>query len=215
MSTSRPSLHEVLGDRGRGVGRDVAQPGGVLALGDDDDRCPSASLCSRRSPMTRATPDDALADGAVDADDVVARWLTMVSTAMAVLPVWRSPMISSRWPRPIGIRASMTLMPVCKGSVTGAGPECSEDAASISWRPSVRTGPPPSNGRPAGSTTLPQEVLTDGRIDHPVGAAHEAACVDALVTVEQHDADVVDIEIEDLAESAVVEFDQFLIPDPW
>ena len=46
-------------------------------------------------------------------------WLMIVSIAMAVLPVWRSPMISSRWPRPIGIIASMALMPVCSGSFTG------------------------------------------------------------------------------------------------
>jgi hypothetical protein len=39
----------------------------------------------------------------------------IVSMAMAVLPVWRSPMISSRWPRPIGIRASIALMPVWAG----------------------------------------------------------------------------------------------------
>ena len=39
--------------------------------------------------------------------------------AMAVLPVLRSPMISSRWPRPIGIMASIDLMPVCSGSSTG------------------------------------------------------------------------------------------------
>ena len=38
-------------------------------------------------------------------------WLMIVSIAIAVLPVWRSPMISSRWPRPIGIRASIALMP--------------------------------------------------------------------------------------------------------
>ena len=60
-----------------------------------------------------------------------------------------------------------------------------------------------------------QEGLTDRGVDHPVGSPHEAACFDALVAVEQHDADIVDIEIEDLSESAVVEFDQFLIPDPW
>ena len=29
-------------------------------------------------------------------------WLMIVSMAMAVLPVLRSPMMSSRWPRPIG-----------------------------------------------------------------------------------------------------------------
>ena len=37
-----------------------------------------------------------------------------------VLPVCRSPTISSRWPRPMGMSASMTLIPVCNGTVTGA-----------------------------------------------------------------------------------------------
>src|SRR5665811_1291239 len=45
-------------------------------------------------------------------------WLMIVSIAMAVLPVWRSPMISSRWPRPIGISASTALMPVSTGEAT-------------------------------------------------------------------------------------------------
>ena len=35
----------------------------------------------------------------------------MVSTATVVLPVLRSPMSSSRWPRPIGVMESMALMP--------------------------------------------------------------------------------------------------------
>ena len=43
----------------------------------------------------------------------------IVSIAIAVLPVPRSPMISSRWPRPIGIIASIALMPVWSGSFTG------------------------------------------------------------------------------------------------
>ena len=43
----------------------------------------------------------------------------IVSIAIAVLPVWRSPMISSRWPRPIGIIESIAFRPVCSGSVTG------------------------------------------------------------------------------------------------
>ena len=46
-------------------------------------------------------------------------WLMIVSTATAVLPVPRSPMISSRWPRPIGIIPSIDLIPVCRGSFTG------------------------------------------------------------------------------------------------
>ena len=49
-------------------------------------------------------------------------WLRIVSTATVVLPVLRSPMISSRWPRPIGVMASMALMPVCSGSCTGWRP---------------------------------------------------------------------------------------------
>src|SRR5882672_10585347 len=36
-------------------------------------------------------------------------WLMMVSMAIAVLPVWRSPMMSSRWPRPIGTIESTAL----------------------------------------------------------------------------------------------------------
>src|ERR1700674_4148761 len=43
----------------------------------------------------------------------------MVSSAIAVLPVWRSPMISSRCPRPMGMSASMALSPVAIGSCPG------------------------------------------------------------------------------------------------
>src|SRR4029453_8253118 len=49
------------------------------------------------------------------------RWLMIVSMAIVVLPVLRSPMISSRWPRPIGVIESMALMPVCSGSRTRSG----------------------------------------------------------------------------------------------
>jgi len=42
----------------------------------------------------------------------------IVSTATAVLPVWRSPMISSRWPRPIGIIESIAMIPVWTGVST-------------------------------------------------------------------------------------------------
>src|SRR5450759_3889528 len=61
----------------------------------------------------------------------------IASIATAVLPVWRSPMISSRWPRPTGIMASMAMMPV--------------------W-----IGPRPSIGTPSGLTTRPSMPLPDG-----------------------------------------------------
>jgi hypothetical protein len=44
-------------------------------------------------------------------------WLMIVDRDGG-LAVPRSPMIT-RWPRPIGIMASMALMPVCSGSFTG------------------------------------------------------------------------------------------------
>jgi hypothetical protein len=42
-------------------------------------------------------------------------WLMIVSIAVAVLPVWRSPRISSRWPRPMGIMESMALIGLDRG----------------------------------------------------------------------------------------------------
>jgi len=41
-----------------------------------------------------------------------------VSIAIAVLPVYLSPIISSRYPLPIGTNESTDLRPVCIGSCT-------------------------------------------------------------------------------------------------
>jgi hypothetical protein len=86
----------------------------------------------------------------------------IVSIAIAVLPVCRSPMISSRWPRPMGTIASMALMPVCSGWVTPAR-LITEGARSSSWRTSVVSiGPRPSSGRPSGPTTRPRKLSPTG-----------------------------------------------------
>ena len=82
-------------------------------------------------------------------------WFKIASTAMAVLPVWRSPMMSSRWPRPMGTMASMARMPVWRGTVTGSRvttplASCSMGRVSVAW-----TGPSPSMGCPSTSTTRP------------------------------------------------------------
>src|ERR1700760_1067032 len=45
-------------------------------------------------------------------------WFRIVSIAIAVLPVERSPMISSRWPRPTFVIVSIALSPVWSGSFT-------------------------------------------------------------------------------------------------
>src|ERR671939_628252 len=68
-------------------------------------------------------------------------WFRIVSTRIAVLPVERSPMISSRCPRPTFVIASIALMPVCIGSLTG-------------WR-SITPGALNSRGRVAFAHLLP------------------------------------------------------------
>ena len=89
-------------------------------------------------------------------DSQFARWLMIVSIAIAVLPVCRSPMISWRWPRPIGVIASIALMPVCSGSFTGWRCTTLGAWSSRARRSVVSTGPLPSSGSPSGPTTRPR-----------------------------------------------------------
>ena len=79
----------------------------------------------------------------------------IVSTAMAVLPVPRSPMISSRWPRPMGIMESMAFRPVCSGSLTGWRRMTPGALNSMGRNAEDSMAPLPSSGLPRGSTTRP------------------------------------------------------------
>src|SRR5215210_5954974 len=82
-------------------------------------------------------------------------WLRIVSIAIAVLPVERSPMISSRWPRPTFVIESIALIPVWSGSFTGwraITPGAFHSTGRVS---DDSTGPCPSIGLPSGSTTRP------------------------------------------------------------
>ena len=89
-------------------------------------------------------------------------WLMMVSTQTAVLPVLRSPMISWRWPRPIGVMASMALIPVCSGSLTPCR-STTEAACSSSGRwTSATISPRPSIGWPSGLITRPRKASPTG-----------------------------------------------------
>src|SRR5690606_36012547 len=90
------------------------------------------------------------------------RWLMIVSIATVVLPVLRSPMISSRWPRPIGMSESIALMPVCIGSCTGLRPMMPGAWISMRrWTTSDR-GPLPSTGSPSVLTTRPSRPSPTG-----------------------------------------------------
>ena len=89
-------------------------------------------------------------------------WLMIVSIAIAVLPVWRSPMISSRWPRPIGISASMALTPVWTGVSTDLRTMTPGAMRSTGRLAVAAIGPLPSIGRPSGSTTRPSSAWPTG-----------------------------------------------------
>ena len=79
----------------------------------------------------------------------------IVSSARAVLPVLRSPIINSRCPRPIGTKASIALIPVCKGWLTDCLSITPGALLSIGLVLSVLISPKPSTGCPNGFTTRP------------------------------------------------------------
>ena len=122
--------------------------------------------------------------------------LMIVSIAIAVLPVWRSPMISSRWPRPIGIIESIAFRPVSIGSFTGwrcttPGALCSAGRVSVGLdlalaveRVAERVDDPP------------QQRLADRDVEQAPGAPDGVALDDLLPLAEQHGADVVGLEVE-------------------
>src|SRR3990167_7903921 len=98
-------------------------------------------------------------------------WLMMVSTASAVLPVWRSPIMSSRWPRPIGTIESMDFRPVCTG--------CDTD-----WR-AITPG-----------AIFSIELLAHRHFHDAPGAFDRVALGDVLVLAHDHRAHRVALEVE-------------------
>ena len=108
-------------------------------------------------------------------------WLMMVSRAIAVLPVWRSPMISSRWPRPIANMESIALIPVCSGAVT---PWRSSTPGAIRSRgmvSEVSSGPRPSIGWPSASTMRPIDRLAGRNLGDAPGGADGVPLLEVLV----------------------------------
>ena len=82
--------------------------------------------------------------------------------AIAVLPVWRSPMMSWRWPRPIGVIASMAFRPVwtlARQPMTMHNVRCL--GLENTTAPSVRS-PRPSIGLPGGSRRGQRSFIADG-----------------------------------------------------
>mmetsp|Transcript_105040 Transcript_105040/g.302248 ORF Transcript_105040/g.302248 Transcript_105040/m.302248 type:complete len:225 (+) Transcript_105040:552-1226(+) len=82
-------------------------------------------------------------------------WFKIVSMAMAVFPVCLSPMMSSRWPRPTGMRLSTAFSPVVIGSCTLCRGMMPGAFNSTRRRCFALIGPKPSIGVPSASTTRP------------------------------------------------------------
>ena len=88
----------------------------------------------------------------------------MVSSAIAVFPVWRSPMISSRWPRPMGIMLSMAFSPVAIGSRTGCRSITPGARRSRVMNSLVEIGPLSSIACPSEFTTRPTSASPTGTL---------------------------------------------------
>ena len=130
--------------------------------------------------------------------------------AMVVLPVLRSPMISSRWPRPIGVIASIDLMPVCSGSCTGLRPMMPGAWISMRRCCTPTSSPRPSIGSPRALTTRPSTPSPTGTERMRPGRLDGLALFD-LVDVAEHDgADRVLVEVEGEADGAVLELEQLV-----
>ena len=127
----------------------------------------------------------------------------IVSIAIAVLPVWRSPMISSRWPRPIGIIESIAFSPVCIGSSTGwrwTTPGALNSAGRVS---EVLISPLSSSGAAERVDQAAEQLVADRDLQQLAGALDGVALDDLVPVAEEHGADVVGLEVQRQADDVV------------
>ena len=78
--------------------------------------------------------------------------------ASVLLPVPLSPMISCRWPLPMGMSVSTILLPVYIGCATKSRAIIGGERTSSKRRTPRASGPPSSSGSPSGSITLPSKA---------------------------------------------------------
>ena len=189
-------------DAGDGDDGRVLQRAGLLQRGADRRRSSSPSgrsrrRCSAPAASGRRSPSCRF-------------WLMIVSMPTAVLPVLRSPMISWRWPRPIGghrvdgLDAGLQRLADLWRSITPApaAPARAVRSASMSPRPSI--GLPERVDHPA------EERVADRHREDLAGALDLLALLDAGVVAEDDDADVADVEVQRDAERAALELEQLV-----
>ena len=134
----------------------------------------------------------------------------MVSTHTAVLPVLRSPMISWRWPRPIGVMRVDGL---------DAGLQRLADALALHHRRRLQLQRAALVGLDLAAAVdrltervddAAEEGVTDRYREHLAGALDLLALFDLLEVAEDHGADAVLVEVERHPEDAAGELEQLL-----
>ena len=117
--------------------------------------------------------------------------------ATAVLPVWRSPMISSRWPRPMGIRVSMAfeagLHRLMHRLARDDAGRLDVDAAALG---DVGERALAVDRLAQRVDDAAQQALAHRHVDDLAQAADLVALGDLGVVAEDHDADVVALQVE-------------------
>ena len=134
-------------------------------------------------------------------------WFRIVSIAMAVLPVWRSPMMSSRWPRPMGTIESMALRPVCSGSLTGERSTTPGAMRSMGANCFVSDGALAVHRLAERIHHAADHLLAHRHRDDAPGALHQVALGDGVVLAQEHAAHAVLLEVQRDAEHAVRELE--------
>ena len=133
----------------------------------------------------------------------------MVSMATAVLPVWRSPMMSSRWPRPIGIMASMALMPVWSDSRTDWRLTMPGAITSIVAELLGSDGALAVDGLADAVHHAADDGVAHGNLGDPLGPLDDVSLADLRVVAHEHCAHVLLFKVERHAHDAAREFQEF------
>ena len=137
----------------------------------------------------------------------------MASMAMADLPVERSPMINSRWPRPMGIMESMALMPVCTRSVDGLADD--DVGRHLLDRPGGggvdRTFT--VEGAAQGVDDAANQGIADGDFNNLAGGADPVAFFDHVGVAEDGRAHEVGLQVHGQAEDVVAEVQKLVGAD--
>ena len=116
-------------------------------------------------------------------------------------------MISSRWPRPIGISASIALRPVAIGSCTDLRGMMPGALTSATRRSVVSIGALAVDRVAERVDHAAEQRLADRHVDDRAGALDDVALADVAVGAEDHDADVVGLEVQRHAADAAGELD--------